>query len=154
LHFYFLNARKRHGELTPEILDKPSFMIVRLPQQHVSEAGFWQQNWADHVNDKPLAMLSGFSYLAFRIWPASETTKKHNKRHLKFTLENLLAWNNEITFSLITLIDWLQLKGDADSFKFVELIDHCDDFKKRKIWNSDRLHSGDPIQIDSTEPQG
>src|SRR5713101_8235542 len=50
IHFYFLNTKRQRQALTPKVPDRPSFMIVRLPQQHVSEAGFWQQNWTEHKN--------------------------------------------------------------------------------------------------------
>ena len=44
LHFYFLNVEKEYfNKVIPKStggFDKKSYMIVRLPQQHLSEKGF------------------------------------------------------------------------------------------------------------------
>src|SRR5206468_46300 len=96
-----------------------------------------------------LAMLSGFSYLAFLIWPTAEPTNK-KKKHLPFSLETLLNWNNESNFKLITLIDWLELKQAKDNFTFADLVQDCENFKKRKIWSKKNAS----VQIDASEPQG
>jgi hypothetical protein len=130
IHFYFLNVKKKRRELTPKS-DGKSFMIVRLPQQHVSEAGFWKENWTSEKNNKPFAMLSGFSFLAFQMWPTVATA---TKRRLQFTLDTILDWNNESNFQLITLIDWLDLKQAGNAFTFADLAHNCPDFTKRKIW--------------------
>jgi hypothetical protein len=135
LHFYFLNITKKKRDLIPTDPAKKSFMIVRLPQQHVSEAGFWSQNWSEGKNNKPLALLSGFSYLAFQVWPPE---KPRDKPKLRFSVERLLDWNNENDFRLITLLDWLKLQ-DETAFQFVALNTAnqqvCENFKSHKIWN-------------------
>jgi hypothetical protein len=151
IHFYFLNAKKKRRHLTPAYPDRASYMIVRLPQQHVSEAGFWQENWTDHKNNKPFAMLSGFSYLAFRIWPTAKAAGE--KRKLPFTLETLLDWNRDNTFQLITLIDWLELKKAGDSFIFADLVRNCQDFRDRKIWNKKSWPPTMPLHVEASEPQ-
>lgn len=133
LHFYFLNIKKKKQELTPRDPAAGSFMIVRLPQQHVSEAGFWDANWKESYNNKPFAFLSGFSYLAFQLWPPD---KPRSKKKLQFSLENLLDWNNENNLKLITLLDWLKMQGD-NTFRFSDLsrdTTACDKFKADKVW--------------------
>ncbi len=131
LHFYFLNVRRKRGVLRPTEPTRNSFMIVRLPQQHVSEAGFWSDSWDKPAKNKPFAMLSGFSFLAFRIWP---NTPSSDKRHLEFSLETILDWNNQSSFKLITLVDWLDLRQPGATFKFADLVSDCAGFKQKKIW--------------------
>src|SRR5258708_231304 len=69
LHFYFINTRRKGRFLRPNDYSAPSFMIVRLPQMHISEKGFWAADWTDSSRKHPAAVLSGFSYLAFELWP-------------------------------------------------------------------------------------
>src|SRR5258706_3923875 len=131
LHFYFLNVRRKRGVLRPTEPTRNSFMIVRLPQQHVSEAGFWSDSWDKPAKNKPFPMLSGFSFLAFRIWPNPPSS---DKRHLEFSLETILDWNNQSSFKLITLVDWLDLRQPGATFKFADLVSDCAGFKQKKIW--------------------
>lgn len=158
LHFYFLNVKRRRQGVAPGNPNLPSFMIVRLPQQHISEAGFWAKNWEEKSNNTPSAMLSGFSYLAFRIWPPENNPPKR-QQYLELTLENLLDWNKETTFQLITLVDWLGLKQAGAQFQFRRLGDGqnqdenttlCTDFKNTKHWTTNDLPTE---QLDTTEPQ-
>jgi hypothetical protein len=101
LHFYFVNVQKVKKCLYPGPLER-SYMIVRLPQMHLSENGFW-----DTSNfKKTAANLSGFSYLAFELWPGAATENKV----MPFTSAAFLDWNNVQYFDLITLVEWFKIK--------------------------------------------
>ncbi len=140
LHFYFINVIKKHSYLFPASEDKnlKSFMIVRLPQMHISEKGYWYKNWNDPKERLPNATLSGYSYLAFQLWPDKPSTDKkskvpHQNKRLKFTLGDVLNWNDENNFELITLVEWFDLKKQ-DSFAFANF-KKCDKFNTRKVWH-------------------
>lgn len=122
LHFYFLNIEKHGNSLRPRIKCKKSFLIVRLPQQHVTESGFWD-NYPEQ--DKSYARLSGYSYLAFELWPG----RIDSKRCLPFNITTLMDWNCVAHFRLITLVDWLCLQNE--SIEFVTR----DQIKDKKCWN-------------------
>lgn len=154
LHFYFINVKRKNGKLRPADEGVRSFMIVRLPQQHVSEAGFWARNWAHANENKPYAELSGFSYLAFHLWP--DITDADEKR-ISFELKELLDWQNEANFDLITLVDWFRLKGARDDpddpyqFKYQPLdSQHCDSFRRKKIWDKRVTHT---VETERYEPK-
>lgn len=140
LHFYFINVKKSGSSLVPASSDTnlKSFMIVRLPQMHLSEKGYWYKNWNDSKERLPDATLSGYSYLAFQLWPDKPTEDKkakkpHPNKKLRFTLENVLNWNDENNFELITLVEWFDLKkSDILAFSNYK---KCDDFNKQKVWH-------------------
>ncbi|MBK8464872.1 MAG: twin-arginine translocation signal domain-containing protein [Chloracidobacterium sp.] len=139
LHFYFINVNKKGSSLVKAKSGEKSFMIVRLPQQFINETGFW----AAKPGSEPIlpqARLSGFSYLAFQLWP--DNLANRNPK-LKFSLENILDWNDQKNVRLITLVDWLELKGTPKKeFDFVALdgtSEVCENFKSRKIWSPTRL---------------
>ncbi len=111
VHFYFLNVEKKASYLRPRKPGKKSFMVVRLPQQHVSERGFFETDSLD-----PKARLSGFSFLAFQLWPGRTGCKE-----LRFDLVTLLNWNDQKNLQLITLIDWLRLMNlSAEGLQLVK----------------------------------
>jgi hypothetical protein len=154
LRFYFLNVKRNGGSLSPNNPTQRSFMIVRLPQQHISEAGFWSANWGPNpYNNKPFAILSGFSYLAFSIWPDEQSGAKHSKS-IQFNLQTLLNWNVQKNFKLITLIDWLHLKNAGDAFAFADVI-NCEEFKNKKIWkaNDYSANQNGTMRVEGSEPQ-
>eukprot|EP01132_Coremiostelium_polycephalum_P013528 gene13528-16479_t len=150
LHFYFINAERTRKYLRQAEPGKNSFMIVRLPQMHISENGYWDTDWNKPDRKFPDTVLSGFSYLAFQLWPDDTGNKKTRKKRLEFSLENLLDWNNEFNFDLITLTEWFKLKNEnkpKEEEKKQELIyrnlqklspaytaDQNSDFEKNKIW--------------------
>lgn len=145
LHFYFINVERGRSSLTPKDENQYSFMIVRLPQMHVSEKGYWKDDWNDAAHPEkrfPSATLSGYSYLAFQLWPdkLSEDKKSKNpnpNKKLNFTLESVLDWNNENNFELITLVEWFDLKK-SDSFAFADYT-KCDEFNNQKVWDSTKI---------------
>jgi hypothetical protein len=152
LHFYFVNVRKTRHHLQPATAGSPSYMIIRLPQLHVSERGFWDDDWNQDTRNKPGASLSGYSYLAFRLWPPiARPGKTVRPQMIPFTLENLLNWNDSASFDLITLVEWFSLKGIADQqLQFRDYVHNLGDFIKNKVWSSADLAAGTPQT--STEP--
>jgi len=151
LHFYFINVKKDGSSLVPSSADTSlkSFMIVRLPQMHVSEKGYWKDDWNDATHPEkrfPNATLSGYSYLAFQLWPNEKDSRGASiPKKLQLTLEKVLNWNNERIFDLITLVEWFKLNEGIPEGKrkltFEKYIDstgetiNCDTFKKRKTIN-------------------
>lgn len=140
LHFYFINAKQKGTTIVPasEDLKLKSFMIVRLPQMHISEKGYWGDDWNNAAKRLPGAVLSGYSYLAFQLWPDKLSANKkieipHYNKKLEFTLQNVLNWNDESNFELITLVEWFDLKKQ-DSFAFADF-KKCDEFNTRKVWH-------------------
>lgn len=138
LHFYFINTKANGKFLQPINETSNSFMVVRLPQMHVSEKGFYTLK----PDSLPTANLSGYSYLAFQLWPdelklvreTQEVKRERNiKRSIMFNAEALLNWNDRRSFELITLVEWFQLRG-REQFIFSDIKD-CDNFKARKLWN-------------------
>lgn len=112
LHFYFINVQKQRGKLSPKD-NKPSYMIVRLPQQHISEKGFFGKPFLN-----PQASMSGFSFLAFELFPTHPNKKQ--AKYIPFNITTLLAWNDDQYFKLITLIEWLRLVKQSATTKGVE----------------------------------
>jgi hypothetical protein len=152
LHFYFINVKKSGSSLVPASQDTKlkSFIIVRLPQMHVSEKGYWIDDWKKDERKYPYSALSGYSYLAFQLWPDKQSTDKktktsHPNKRLKFTLENVLNWNDENNFDLITLVEWFDLKGknkyELDFRDYTQK--PCDEFKNNKVWfkNTEEVNS-------------
>lgn len=136
LHFYFINVKKIGSSLVPASPDTSlkSFMIVRLPQMHISEQGYWDKNWSKPNERLPSATLSGYSYLAFHLWPKDKDSDgKSIPKKLKFTLENILNWNNERILELITLVEWFNLKNN-DILAFADY-KKCAAFNEQKIWH-------------------
>jgi hypothetical protein len=137
LRFYFINAKKVGGRLQPLDISKKSYLIIRLPQQHVTEESFQEHKKPRFAQ----ARLSGFSYLAFQLWP--DSNKQHDKRHLPIALRELLNWNDAKRFKLITLVEWLKLKGGPNGPAFMTLAppeklqwpqaDDSDDYKTEKV---------------------
>lgn len=146
IHFYFINVARKKRYIIPANESRRSFMIVRLPQQHISEKGFWEADWTNNAQNKPAAFLSGFSYLAFQLWgdvvtPDIEQNKfkvaANKDKRLKFTLDNILNWNDESNLELITLFEWFKLKNVPDNqFRFINYPEQCDEFKNKKIWKA------------------
>ncbi|MBO9658403.1 MAG: hypothetical protein J7527_06225, partial [Chitinophagaceae bacterium] len=168
LHFYFINAKRKGGRLVPQDQDKgrKSFMIVRLPQMHVTEKGLWEDDWIQKDRKYPAAKMSGYSYLAFQLWPdtvvydktdphkeVSRTT--HPRKSLHFTLDNLLNWNDNKNLDLITLVEWFAHKG-KNEFVYAELPlkkdsdDSCKSFEKKKTLRKEEIRQA--FFTDATAP--
>ncbi len=133
LHFYFINAEKKANSLRRKTDDR-AFMIVRLPQMHLSEEGYFEKipNYKEYTS----SMLSRFSFLAFELGPKKNNEPfKSGEKLIKFNLKYLLDWNSE-AFNLITLTKWLQINGE-ENLKFVE---NCD-IPDKKIIDSKQLNN-------------
>lgn len=107
LHFYFINIKLSKNYLVREN-DGKSFVIVRLPQMHLSEQGFFLEEDDNTINSKQAeAKLSGYSFLAFELNEKGNQSK--HEKLLDFNIRYLLDWNNK-NLKLITVLDWLNLK--------------------------------------------
>ncbi|MDQ2719936.1 MAG: hypothetical protein M3Z26_09300 [Bacteroidota bacterium] len=138
LHFYFINVKRKRKYLIPDVAGN-SFMIVRLPQMHVSEKGYWENDWKDAKKRYPDAKLSGYSYLAFQFWPERKDKKGdviYVQKKLEFNLENILNWNDETNFDLITLVEWFNLKNkNINDFEFANYsTGDCEAFENKKTF--------------------
>lgn len=133
LKFHFINVKEKGGTLS-EVKGKEgkAFMMVRLPQMHVQEKGFWKASWADPQRSLPGGNLSGYSFLAFQLW-AKEPDKSNRK--IKFELDALLDWNQPC-FKLITLVEWLNLKkAGTHDFEFSDYVNKPNEFNQNKLWS-------------------
>ena len=118
LHFYFIGVKRKGKQIHISTPNK-AFMIVRLPQMHVSEQGFFE------IEERAEANMSGFSYLAFEI-----------KKNFVFNRQNVLDWNSS-NFQLITLTEWIKLKSNKThlSIKDYEKALSFKGFKKGEMKN-------------------
>lgn len=95
--FYFINLFYKNQHLQPA--DKSgSYIIVQIPPQSLHENYFRSEDYPSGAPpDQGNAKLAGFSFLSFRLWP-----KEIPKPKLKFSIDNLLAWENTDVFQLMT----------------------------------------------------
>jgi hypothetical protein len=114
LRFYLVNFEEkdaclfRKRKLTSEKSEN-SYMMVRIPQQHIIEETISTDNLTDIenvINTK--AFISGYSYLTFRL--------KNNIDKINLSKKSLLNWNQ---FDLITL-DYLDNLKDLSVCTFKE----------------------------------
>jgi hypothetical protein len=122
LHFYFVNVERGGNNLCPKVGGQNAYMIVRLPQQHITEKAFTKTNQDNHAI-QPVGELSGYSFLAFQLWPDKTWDEKTRRRFtIVFEINNLLDWNNQENFRLITLNEWLRIHR-IDRLKFFDCSD-------------------------------
>lgn len=112
LEFYFVNVKYKDGCITKKLKffygQEESYMIVRLPQQHIAEQSYdvsytedptnpcvFDDTKAPDTNWTAITRISGYSYLVFRIQFQSD------KRKIKLSEKNLLDWNNQQIFRLV-----------------------------------------------------
>lgn len=134
LHFYFINVCKKKGFLYKNSMGN-AFMVVRLPQMHLSESGFFD----DQLDKNVTASMSGFSYLAFQLWPEVETdnlkddASTEQVKRMPFTVCNFLNWTDSVNFDLITLVEWFSLKKAKGAlFPYQEYVGNRANFYKAK----------------------
>lgn len=105
LEFYFINVDYRDNNLFRKRKifssygQEESYMIVRLPQQHIAEQSYSVPNGqVDPENDwTAVTMISGYSYLVFRIM----FSPNENKKKIPLTASALMDWNNHENFKLV-----------------------------------------------------
>ncbi|MCE7070883.1 hypothetical protein LZG74_11250 [Dyadobacter sp. CY327] len=135
LHFYFINA-KIEGKLLKKLpnTDK-AFMVVKIPQQHVSEELIREQKFEDEYSNtskRTESKISGFSFLSFRLFPTNVTVESQVKGRVTLTtkrqtfidlsdINNLLNWNNSTIYELL-----IPVKEDYKEFTNV----NWQDFEK------------------------
>jgi len=109
LEFYFMNCVKKGDKIWAKYGPHESYMIVRLPQQHMIEKSF---NDGEIGNLKASICISGFSYLVFRIlFPKDNFFKSlisendGERTHIILNRKELLDWNNEDRFRLVVRQD-------------------------------------------------
>jgi hypothetical protein len=123
LHFYFINAKIKKRKLKKSCVGaQKSFMIVKIPQQHISEQLLSRpeiQRKPDEINGSneylddnknTESVISGFSYLAFEI--INDSIDVSN-------IETLICWDAEINFRLVIpkTVDYVEFPSGFASFK-------------------------------------
>ena len=104
LHFYFINAAI-DGKRLKRCKGKEAFMVVKIPQQHITEQLLRENDFTTDFaayrdgSKVTTSEISGFSYLAFKLFPARPNRKPARYVPLD-NLETLLDWNNEKYFEL------------------------------------------------------
>jgi len=96
LDFYFVNAKVIGNLLKKKNSLGRSFMIVKLPQQHIAESAFDTGAIEFDVNWKAVTCISGYSYIVFRIFFQNDESK--NKFEISEKI--FLDWNNDELFNL------------------------------------------------------
>ncbi|MDO6433006.1 hypothetical protein Q4E93_20530 [Flavitalea sp. BT771] len=100
LEFYFINVTESEGWISPRKYgsDDPyydqreSYMVVRLPQQHIAEESFKIDG--QHPLASPVyasTTISGYSFLVFRIFFDRLPAKSQGR--LRQSVEELMNWN-------------------------------------------------------------
>jgi hypothetical protein len=118
LEYYFINCSFNPSESKITALYGPheNYMVVKLPQQHMAEQNFAEE---DKGEFKAATYISGFSYLVFRILFAKEqgidndkdkALKKRKSENtdiivIELSLNNLLKWDDEKLFRLVVRQD-------------------------------------------------
>ncbi len=128
LHFYFINAgldgnrlkRRKEKSLLP-------YMIVKIPQQHIAEEMLRETDFPKpengyidkDKNNTTKSQISGFSYLAFRLFPPYGDDKKEARSMKLDNIELLLDWNNEKYFELLLPEpqEYTDFNNDFNKFK-------------------------------------
>lgn len=99
LEFYFINVDYRDNcifrkrKIFSRYGQEESYMIVRLPQQHIAEQSYSVPDGqvAPENDWTAVTMISGYSYLVFRII----FSPNENKKKIPLTAESLMDWNNK-----------------------------------------------------------
>jgi hypothetical protein len=111
LEFYFIgvkepaDARQQWLEATnPDTME--SYMLVRLPQQHIAEEYIDLQPAGAHISEVQ-TRIAGYSYLVFRIYFTGNNGRNLTGKDDRFSLtqKNLLDWNAPY-LKLIVREDW------------------------------------------------
>jgi hypothetical protein len=105
LEFYFINVDYRDNclfrkrKIFSRYGQEESYMIVRLPQQHIAEQSYSVPNGqvAPENDWTAVTMISGYSYLVFRIM----FSPNENKKKIPLTVSALMDWNNQEHFKLV-----------------------------------------------------
>ena len=100
LEFYFVNVSLQNNILLPKGKGR-SFMIVRLPQQHIAEQSYdskGEELPSDLFNNwTAVTRIAGYSFVAFRIFLDKDEEQEEG---MVVTEKNLLDWNNPARYSL------------------------------------------------------
>ncbi len=109
IHFYFINAQIKGERLTKKTVSGDAFMVVKIPQQHISERllreSAFQKKDEKVPGPRPYlddgrntdSRISGFSYLAFKLFNNTSEPLSLETDDIK----NLFDWNNRKYFELI-----------------------------------------------------
>jgi len=108
LDFHFINVDVQNNYLIARYSQLESYMIVRLPQQHIAEQ-FYNTSCVDPSKGECVfgdkapdvdwcaqTRISGYSYLVFRIVFGTK-----NRVTIQLKEEDLLDWNNEKKYRLV-----------------------------------------------------
>jgi hypothetical protein len=101
IHLYFFNA-KITGRYLKRNACGPAYMVVKLPQQHISERlireAVFKKNYSNSTKNTD-SKISGFSFLAFKLFPKSEDENEYIT--VDSRASNLFDWNNQSYFDLV-----------------------------------------------------
>lgn len=98
LHYSFINARKVGNTIRKQKSNRPLFLRIQLPSQHIAEQLVLNPS---NINSRKSSFLSGNSFLAFK---AKES--KTGTVNIPIDMKKLLDWDKY--FSLITIDDFFR----------------------------------------------
>jgi hypothetical protein len=133
LRFFFYNASKSNGRLTPADGKNSLFVYVQLPAQHIAEALVTTPKQSRDDFQRVASFVSRPSYIALRmIKPA-----------IDYNVANLLNWTDN--FALVTLDDFAKQNGLTFGGYDKLLAILKDDFEDGKLstgvsWHQNFLH--------------
>ncbi|MNK40694.1 hypothetical protein D3C87_593440 [compost metagenome] len=118
LSIYLFNLEFDGNHLVPT--SKDAFIVVQLPPQSLHEKYFIQPASNTAPIKQQDAKLSGHSFLAFELWP--DWKGKLKKRKIKYRTAELLDWENQSAFKLLSTFDQ---KGNFQSFASPAVVDQA-----------------------------
>lgn len=142
LHFYFVNAKLEDQWVRCDPT-RDSFMVVKIPQQHISEQLLREKEFTNGIPRKPgvpgkdflkenantLSEISGFSYLAFKLHPKADI---YGQPSIALNgMETLLDWNNRENFTLVIPKKNDYRRFPADTKPYPDKADGFLNFRKR-----------------------
>lgn len=102
LSIYFINLDFSGNHLTAT--GPQAYIIVQIPPQSLHEKFFVEKENQKHPLKQQEALLSGHSFLAFQLWP---NWKGRKKRKMRYSASDVLAWENQEVFKLLSTFDQL-----------------------------------------------
>lgn len=122
LHFYFFNARITNKTLRRLNNGLTPYMIVRVPQQHISEQLLTENDFKAYrdTGKNTSSRISGFSFLAFELFPEKREGETNPVQSISLqNIQALLNWNNKDHFKLLIpeKQDFLPFPVDRDIFR-------------------------------------
>ncbi|NHF58117.1 hypothetical protein FK220_002105 [Flavobacteriaceae bacterium TP-CH-4] len=125
LHYSFVNARKVGNTIKKQKNNRPLFLRIQIPSQHIAEELVINPA---KINSRKSSLLSGSSFLAFK---ARES--KNGTAEIPIDINELLDWDKY--FNLITIDDFFRSTENNGVVEKRIVNDVLDKFKDKDFFN-------------------